>query len=244
MTNDEKNISSSVDSSDCAVEPAGQEPAHIDYRSAEERTAALLKQMTGRRKVLLALLAFCKTPEPVAKTEAYVEDLQSTNHSVYSAASLCALLEDAGALVRETENGVVFNEDNEEPTPQTVVIDGVEYLEPRPAPELFWHTTKAGLNACAADDDSARLRTLLAKPAEQIYLPIYERVLTLCAQEGGAATRVLADAVDKDPLVQEPRLFVQRFVERLEQCDALVWSGSSWNITPTGEAALEAGLTA
>ena len=82
--------------------PASSTPesqaAPADGRSAEERTADLLKAMAPRRKVLLGILAFCEEPQLVDDVNAKVDELQAHNFSVYTAADLTALLERAGAL--------------------------------------------------------------------------------------------------------------------------------------------------
>lgn len=216
-----------------AADGAGQQDQQVKA-DPEERLAHLLDEMPARRPVLLAVLRRCVEPCTVDEIDAYVSELQAADRSVYGAASLCTLLEEAGGLELVTEDGTPFEELSSEP--QTVVVDGVAYLEPRPVPERFWRTTDAGAAIAAQDDPDARLHELLDE--EPQYAPIYERVLTMCLEDGGATTKVLADAVDKDPLVQEPRRWVQYFLKRLEDCEALVW-GEAWSTTELGERALE-----
>lgn len=214
-----------------------REPDHVDGRSSYDRTAELLNRMPGRRGVLLKVLAHCVEPKASEAVDAFIDGLQSTNKSVYTAASLCSLLEETGALVRQTESGEPYVE--VEPEPRTVVVDGVEYYEAPSAPVLFWRTTEAGVAICERDDPFGRLRAMLSEEGEQMYLPIYERILTMCLNDGGATTPELSKAVDKDPLVQSPRCFVQRFIERLERCDALAWDGGAWSATELGVQAFD-----
>lgn len=209
-------------------------PAPADERPAEERTADLLASMAPRRKVLLSILAHCSEPRPVAQVNALVDELQQNNFSVYSAANLCALLEKAGALERVTADGQPA--DNVESEPRVVVVDGVEYLEAGDPVEVCWLATDAGRAAVEADKPLERLRDLLDHDAA--YLPIYKRILALCAAEGGAKTPDINAAVDNDPLVQKPRFYAPHFVDKLEKCDALAWQ-KAWVVTEVGRAGLE-----
>ena len=95
-------------------------------RPAEERIDDLLKAMAPRRTVLLGILAACAQPQPASAVKAQVDELQANNFSVYSAANLCSLLEKAGALERVTADGDPA--DDAEIEPETVVVDGIEYL--------------------------------------------------------------------------------------------------------------------
>lgn len=209
-------------------------PAPANERPAEERTADLLASMAPRRKVLLSILAHCFEPRPVAQVNALVDELQQNNFSVYSAANLCALLEKAGALERVTADGQPA--DDVESEPRVVVVDGVEYLEAGDPVEVCWLATDAGRAAVEADKPLERLRDLLDHDAA--YLPIYKRILALCAAEGGAKTPDINAAVDNDPLVQKPRFYAPHFVDKLEKCDALAWQ-KAWVVTEVGRAGLE-----
>ena len=209
-------------------------PAPADERPAEERTADLLASMAPRRNVLLSILAHCFEPRPVAQVNALVDELQQNNFSVYSAANLCALLEKAGALERVTADGQPA--DDVESEPRVVVVDGVEYLEAGDPVEVCWLATDAGRAAVEADKPLERLRDLLDHDAA--YLPIYKRILALCAAEGGAKTPDINAAVDNDLLVQKPRFYAPHFVDKLEKCDALAWQ-KAWVVTEVGRAGLE-----
>lgn len=214
-----------------------QQPADpaADTRTPEERTADLLKAMAPRRKVLLGILAFCEEPQLVDDVNAKVDELQAHNFSVYTAADLCSLLERAGALEHVTDEGGSL-EDAEEQEPEVVEVDGVEYLEVKKSAPTRWATTAAGMAAVEADRPLDRLNALFAE--DETYLPIYKRVLSLCDADGGCTIKALGDAVDKDPLVQKPRLYVAHFVDKLEKCDAVEWV-DSWVTTEVGKTGLE-----
>ena len=146
----------------------------ICEKPAEERIADLLEAMAPRRTVLLGILAACAEPQPASAVNARVDELQENNFSVYSAANLCSLLEKAGAIERVTAKGEPAEDIEIEP--QTVVVDGVEYLEAREPVEIYWHITEPGRAALEADKPLERLRALLDEDAA--YAPIYQRILS------------------------------------------------------------------
>jgi hypothetical protein len=201
----------------------------VDERSAKERIADLLVSMAPRRRVLFGILAFCAEAQSVATVGIEVDRLQENDYSVYSAANYCASLEKAGAIKRVTADGGNYSDAKIEP--RLVEVDGVEYYEPGIPPEAFWVDTAEGLAALEADKPLERLTELFATDSR--YLPIYKRVLKLCSQEGGISAKDLGAAVDSDPLVQKPRLYAPRFVDRLEKCDAIVWA-KFWTTTGIG----------
>ena len=208
-------------------------PAH-DERPAAQRTAELFEHMAARRKTLLAILEKCREKQPVREVADYIVELKRRDRSVYSANDFCSLLERAGAIERVGEDGASYEEVELEP--KTVVVDGVEYLEPQTPPPAFWVTTQAGLDVLAADDPEGRTERIFEDEGD--YLPIYRRILTLCSAAGGAAAKDIAKACDSDPLLQKPRYYSSRFVEKLNRSDALAWAGKTWELTETGREAL------
>ena len=208
-------------------------PAH-DTRLATVRTAELFGHMAARRKTLLAILRQCRDKQPVREVADFICDLKTRDHSVYSANDFCMLLERAGAIERVGEDGQSYEEVELEP--KTVVVDGVEYLEPQTPPPAFWVTTQAGLEVLAADDPEGRTEKLFEEEGD--YLPIFKRILTLCSAGAGATAKQIAKTCDADPLLQKPRYYSSRFVEKLNQCDALIWGGKAWELTEVGREAL------
>ncbi len=211
-----------------------------DKDAQHEALAKLMDRMSTRRDILLGILDHCREPREVSEVDAYVAELQAHNASVYDGASLGAQLEAAGGLeIVDTEAEGDATDAGAQPEgsePQVEVVDGVEYLRPAKHSPTLWRTTEAGLELLAGFDPAAELRDLLE--GDEAYLDIYLRVLDLCADEGGTSTAALSSAVDKDPLVQSPRLFAQHFTERLEKAGAVKWDGS-WKITEVGRAYLE-----
>ncbi len=208
-----------------------ESPASLDRVPDAEPLYQLLRTMAPRRTVLLGILSLCDEPQPIEAVAAEVDRLQENNQSVYGAPSLCIALENAQGLERVTEDGAPYAAVDLEPVVVTDE-DGLSHYETPEAPALFWRTTEAGRAVVAADDPAADARAMLA--SETAYHPIYHRVLTLCAAEAGCTTPTLGAAVDRDPLVQDPRLFAGHFIERLEAVGCLVWRGDGWHTTELG----------
>lgn len=204
-----------------------------DMRTPHERTADLLKSMASQRKVLLGILSFCTEPRAVSEVDAFVEELQTNNRSVYTSSVICSHLERAGALELISEDGRPFVEVEAEP--RVVVVDGIEFLEPGEPPQPFWSTTSVGIDAVAADKPADRVRALFEK--DEAYLFVYKFLLEMCSAEGGVAACDFHDAIDDNPLVRNSKRASHYFVEKLEKCDALEWAGS-WRTTEIGSLAL------
>lgn len=199
---------------------------------APERIADLLHKMAPRKKTLLSIIRHCEEKKAVDEVSSYVDSLQKTNFSVYSPATLCSLLERAGALVRVNDAGEPATEAMAEPQVSTGE-DGMEYLAAAKQKPTYWLATADGL--AAAKTPVPSIADLLEKEAS--YLPIYHRILSLCAQGGGASIAELNEAVKDDPLLKSPRRFATFFLDELEGCDAVAWNGR-WVATESGREAL------
>lgn len=237
------------------VDTAATVPVRVDTRTREERIADLFEQMATHRKTLEGVIGACTEPQLASELYAYIESLQETDFSVFSAASICAALERAGALERlggeeesapeseapAAETHAAPAETTAEETPElaasaTVVAeDGVEYLDIQPAAEVQWVATAEGLAYVNAKDPMAAIKNLFE--TEAAYLPIFKRALTMAAAESGTTLPKLEEAIDEDPLVQNPRFYAPYFAELLEQCDALEWRGG-WHASTVGLEAL------
>lgn len=214
-------------------EAAAPEP--VEEVPAAERIEKLFEKFNPRRRVLAGILRFVDTPQTTEALNAEVERLQKYDFSVYTAANYAELLEEAGAVIKTTAEGIAMNEAPEQ-APQVVEVDGVEFLKPAPWREVYWMATQDARDYLAKDDPAARFKELLQNDA--YYFDIYLRILDKCAQEGGATTPELNAIVDDDPLVQKPRLYTAHFTELLERCEALRWEGA-WKITEIGQALLD-----
>ena len=216
-------------------ESAQKKEVVVDNRPASEKVPELLDRMPSQRKILLRAIAFCEEPQPVSDLNKLINDYQTDNFSVFTAASLSSLLERAGALERITADGTPADEVATES--KTVVIDGVEYIEAASPVEIYWKATEDGLNAVAADKPVERMMACFE--SDEIYKPIYKRILTICSAEAGSSVSNINSHVDNDPLLQNPRLYATYFLDKLEECDAVAWKSKSWQITEIGLKGLE-----
>lgn len=217
------------------VRPAIHTTRHDDERPPQIRIAELFERMQPHRQILQAILEHCdKKPCPFAAVQEMIEGLSANHRSVYSPEGFCDLLERAGALQKVTDKGEPFPA--EDPEPRVVVEDGVEYLEPVELPELHYITTDDAKQAISSTDPVSEVEKLFEKDAH--YLPVYKLILTMCAEDGGAAMPALDNAIVNDPLVQSPRCYASRFVTFLESAGAVTWQ-SGWHITETGLEGLE-----
>ncbi|MBR2790709.1 MAG: hypothetical protein IKD70_08905 [Eggerthellaceae bacterium] len=210
-------------------------PKRVDTRTTEEKLADLMKAMQPQRKTVLGILRMCKDRVPVTAVNRYVEELQQYNYSVFSAAAICTMLEQAGGLIRVVEDGTPFDEVEVEPV-LGVDEDGVECLVPGEPPEMFWEATPEGIALCEAENPAARLAARLAK--DETLLPAYKRTLQMAATDTGATRDALYDALEPTLVTLKPRVYSPLFVERLSKCDAIEWRGA-WFITDLGRQCLE-----
>ena len=209
-------------------------PEVEDTRPAEERIESLIEGLPGRRDILLAIMAGCEEPKSDEEVTDIVNEAQRDNHSVFSALTLCGLLEKAGGLCHVLENGEPFVE--EELEPETLVDeDGYTYIQAAEVPASYWQTTEEGKAYVEADDPVGRSLAVFAE--NEKYLPVYKYLLEVCSGNG-APTKLLQEHVDSHELVQDPRYYVQHFLKQLEDSGALVWKGA-WVTTDSGAAALE-----
>lgn len=206
----------------------------VDERTASQKLNDLIAQSNDQRQTFLRTLAFCVEPKPVFEVNEMIDKLKERNHTVYSAANFCSLLERSGGLARVTEDGLPYD-DVDKSEGRTVVVDGVEYLESEQAPQAYWKTTPEGKALVDEDDPYRRLRDLL--DGEPDVIELYLRVLLMCARGDGATARDLASVVDRDPLAQNPVLTSAHFSIPLKRCGAIDFAGS-WHITELGMQAL------
>lgn len=210
-------------------------PVKSDERPPHERIESLFASLKHRKRILLDTIAYVREQKPVTEVNELIDELQKNNASVYSGPDICALLEKAGAIKRVNESGEDLPPDDLEP--EIVEIDGVEVYKPVSAPPVFWVATADGVAAYEGYDPIGGLNALLEDEAD--YASIFRRVLELASSTPGAETTLYTDAIDDDPLVQEPRRYASFFLDKLEGVDAIEWRGG-WYLTDVGRDALAA----
>lgn len=195
---------------------------------AAERTRQLLEDMPGRRRAVVTLLAYLREAHTPEEVRAEIARIQAHDASAYSAGSYCMLLEEAGAIERLTIDGAMWPDARQ--SPEVVEEDGGRFYKPGPKLAFMWKATQAGARVLRENEPDVLISALMETDGK--YREIYARIMRMCMQQG-CPISVLNDAVDLDPLVQEPPLKASHFVERLEKAGALAWDGL-WTATDAG----------
>lgn len=212
-----------------------QDTEKAQQQPASKRTADLMDAMKTQRSVLLGVLDFVQEARTDEDTIARVLELKKDNYSVYSPDNICLLLRRAGAMERVTADGESF--ENVVLEPNRVVVDGIEYWEPADQPELFWLITDVGKEALNSFQPHALTQQLITEEAEYAY--VYRAVLERIDCEEGANQHALSKMYDSKPVIESPRLYVERFIDRLAKAGAIEWKDKAWRITEYGREALE-----
>ena len=89
--------------------PAVAAAPEVDERTAQERFRDLLKETPAQRRVMLALVDFCRQPKTGEEMDARTEELLRYGFSIYSPVVFRELLEEAGAI-----RYAVFDDDGSE----------------------------------------------------------------------------------------------------------------------------------
>lgn len=204
--------------------------------SPAERIEKLLAGIPGQQFRLLHAVAFCTEPKTMDEAVADLDAAYPTTTSVYSSAQVVQLLERDGALERIVDEGAEGAADAAVPAE-----DEGDFISVTPAAPCRYRATRAGLDAIAAHVNESLVVEKIVE--DERYLPIFQRVLEMTAREGGCPTKELDQAVDGDPLCQEPRRFCGFFRGKLEETGAIEWR-DSWTITELGRSVLASGVFA
>lgn len=205
--------------------------------SPAERIEKLLAGIPGQQFRLLRAVELCIEPKTMDEVASELDAAYPNTTSVYSSAQVVQLLARDGALER------IVDEDAEAVDADAVpLVDSDEegdFISVTPAAPCRYRATPAGLDAVAAHIDE---NLVIGKITEdELYLPIYQRVLEMTAREGGCPTKDLDRAVDGDPLCAEPRRFCGFFRGKLEETGAIEWR-DAWTITDLGRSVLASGV--
>ena len=204
--------------------------------SPAERIEKLLAGIPGQQFRLLHAVAFCTEPKTMDEAVADLDAAYPTTTSVYSSAQVVQLLERDGALER------IVDESAEDAADAAVPAeDEGDFISVTPAAPCRYRATRAGLDAIAAHVNESLVVEKIVE--DERYLPIFQRVLEMTAREGGCPTKELDQAVDGDPLCQEPRRFCGFFRGKLEETGAIE-GRDSWTITELGRSVLASGVFA
>lgn len=197
-------------------------PPKVELPPAE-RIAKLIEGIPGQMVRILRTVELCREPRTMSELAAEVDAEFPNEVSVYTAAQLVQLLERAGGVERVEDEAPA---DAGEP-----LVDADGFMVVTPAPPVRYVATTAGLDAAEARVSEAAIIAMLQE--EPQYLPLYERIFSMCSREGGCPVKELDAAIDHDPLCVEPRRFCGYFLGKLERLGALEWN-TVWTVSALG----------
>lgn len=201
-----------------------QPPDDIDPEFAIPK---LFERMKPQRKILLALIDYCREDRYSDDIDSMLHPLMANRKSVYAPATLRELLERNGALK--------YTEADEESIPEESMFDEDGNLVVVELPEGTWKSTPEGLRYLESQNPENEALDIIEKHSE--YKRIYLEILEFCATKPRSASEI-DELVNDNPLLQNPRRFSGYFVGHLEDTDALEWIGK-WTTTNSGKAVLE-----
>jgi hypothetical protein len=221
------------------------------YHSPQEHIEKLLVGIPGQQFRILHAVQFCVEPHSCDEIVAEVDRVYPREVSVYDTAQTVQLLERAGALAKQTPaapntpaeaeaEATTKDCDREDAGAQNTNGLSVatpapsstrEFLVVTPAPLATYLATPAGLEAVEAHCGRGIAFALLSE--DERYLPLYQEILERTATEGGCPTTTLDNAIDSNPLTENPRRFCGYFLGRLESVGAVRWM-NNWVITESG----------
>lgn len=228
-----------------------------------ERIEKLISGLPGQKFRILTGIRVCTEPKTLEEASAELEEKYPQGTSVYTAARIIELLCDAGALDRidpeepageedanndfhmdadasasamaniQPENTLPASEPQDDDRIDCISLDQVDlqYDEVEPAAPSLYVATEDGL-AAIEERWNASLATKVVIDEPQ-YMPIWKKLLSMCAEDGGKTKNEIANEIDADPLLQEPRRWCQYFIEKLKDANAIEWK-EAWVITDIG----------
>jgi hypothetical protein len=210
-----------------SAQKADQGPTDAELDEAVERL--LSSGMKQHKNTLLAILDFCRDPRTADEVSAFVDSRQAENVSVYDSATFCRNLEKAGAMEEIRQEGQERDEE--------VIVEGNAYVKPGDPATVRFVTTPAGSRALKRYAPADRLAKLVADNSQ--YEPIYLQLLSMCDEDEGTTPKAMGQAVDDDPLLQDPKLYAQHFFNQLYHVNAIEWRNKAWHTTTSGHAFVE-----
>lgn len=235
------------------------EQAPLSPLPVEERLAKTVKGMPGQKRLLYAVIDWCREEHDEREIVEYIAACTAGTVEIYAPETILRLLERSGALIctnaQEVEEAAARQDAepreeavegdpadavqaaDEEVDAVTVEFDEEEMVGAEPPCRRYLASPEA-LSVVAADDPCGVFASFLAD--NMVYAPIFERILVACDEEGGCVKKRIDALVDTDPLCQNPRRFSGYFVDKLEEAGAIEFL-NGWHTTDTGRAMLEPG---
>lgn len=193
--------------------------------SASEALRAICAQNPARRPVLLNIVGLCEGGAKSSEIKAAVDEWQKDNRSVYSALTLCRMLERAGAL-----------EFIEPETTDEVkdVEEGVTYLEIKEQVDPVWVSTPEALEVRAELTNGDAFRQNILEGKEAVYLEVYSAIVELLAERPRMVEEIDTFA-ERFAITHSPKRYGTHFLDVLEHSDAIEWHADGWALTELGK---------
>lgn len=193
------------------------------FESAQAAIRELFRRNPSRMPVFLKIIEFCNDERTTTEVTEVVDEFQKSCFSVYSAMSLCRMLEKSGALsCRLPENAE-----------EAVDEEGVEYLEIKEPEEALWSATDDGLTVLSECRAGFELDEMLAG-REAAYADVYAEVIAFLHERGRTAGE-LNEKLAGDERLENPHKDPMHFLDCLQEVAAVEWRDRRWVLTELGE---------
>ncbi len=202
------------------------------FACPEDAIRELFARNFARKPVLLKIIELCCQERTSGEVTEMVDEFQKDCFSVYSALSLCTMLEKSGALVAKLP----------ENADEAVDEDGVEYLEIREPQQATWLATDAGLTVLAECREGSELDELISV-RDARYADIYRDLLNFL-HEQGRTMGAINDRYAGDERLENPHKAPSHFIDCLQEVGAVEWKNRGWCLTDLGENYLKKNATA
>ncbi len=188
------------------------------FAAPEDAIRELFARNPARRPVLLRIIEFCCDERASSEVAAMVDEYQKSCFSVYSAMSLCTMLEKSGAL------SAALPENAEE----AVDEDGAGYLEIKEPRQATWLATDAGLTVLSECREGTELDELV-NGREARYADVYMDLLEFL--KDGRTMGAVNERYAGDPRLENPRKAPSHFIDCLQEVGAVEWGDRAWRLT-------------
>lgn len=193
--------------------------------SAKQAILSLFDHNPMRRPVMLEIINLCRDGCASSKVTEFVDEYQKDNVSVYSALTLCHMLERAGALTIEVPETTKSAESEE---------GDAEYLEITDKVDPIMTSTDAAKEVADEFAEGKEFQRIIVEH-EAVYRDVYIAVMKLASKEEGCQIKEINNVVETFPIVKKPRRFGGHFVDMLERTDAMIWKNRAWHLTDFGQ---------
>lgn len=189
------------------------------FACPEDAIRELFRRNYARRPVFLKIIELCCEERTSDEVTEMVDEFQKDCFSVYSALSLCKMLEKSGALEAHLP----------ENAEEAVDEDGAEYLEIKEPQQATWLATDAGLTVLSELREGSELDELIGV-RDARYADIYNDLLRFL-DEQGRTMGAINDRYAGDERLENPHKAPSHFIDCLQEVGAVEWRDRGWRTT-------------